>query len=195
MSRSVPAPMADKLLATAGELAPSWDEVRTEDIAEASGIPRATLYYYFSSKDEILQFLLTRMLERLTEAVAAAEDPEAPVPERLASVVRAQLAHLGEFPATAQLLTANLGKAGKLPDLAAGINAAFHEPVRRLLALGAQDATLRPVNPEIAATALYGAVTVIGLRSLVIDNRINVDAISAQLLPLFWSGIRPDASD
>ena len=45
MSRSVPAPMADKLLATAGELALSWDEVRTEDIAEASGIPRATLYY------------------------------------------------------------------------------------------------------------------------------------------------------
>ena len=35
MSRSVPAPMADKLLATAGELALSWDEVRTEDIAEA----------------------------------------------------------------------------------------------------------------------------------------------------------------
>ena len=35
MSRSVPVPMADKLLATAGELALSWDEVRTEDIAEA----------------------------------------------------------------------------------------------------------------------------------------------------------------
>ncbi len=111
MSRTVPASMADKLLATAGELAPSWDDVRTDDIAEASGIPRATLYYYFSSKDEILQFLLTRMLQRLTEAVVAAEDPESPVPERLAAVVRAQLAHLGEFPATAQLLTANLGKA------------------------------------------------------------------------------------
>jgi TetR/AcrR family transcriptional regulator len=192
MSRSVPAPMADKLLATAGELALSWDEVRTEDIAEASGIPRATLYYYFSSKDEILQFLLTRMLERLTDAVAAAEDPDAAIPDRLAAVVRAQLAHLGEFPATAQLLTANLGKAGKLPDLAAGINAAFHEPVRRLLALGAENGTLRPVDPEIAATALYGAVTVIGLRSLVIDNHLDVDEISGQILPLFWSGIRPN---
>jgi len=193
MSRSVPAPMADKLLATAGELALSWDEVRTEDIAEASGIPRATLYYYFSSKDEILQFLLTRMLERLTDAVAAAEDPDAAIPDRLAAVVRAQLAHLGEFPATAQLLTANLGKAGKLPDLAAGINAAFHEPVRRLLALGAANGTLRPVDPEIAATALYGAVTVIGLRSLVIDNHLDVDEVSGQILPLFWSGIRPNA--
>ena len=98
-------------------------------LAEASGIPRATLYYYFSSKDEILQFLLTRMLERLTDAVAAAEDPDAAIPDRLAAVVRAQLAHLGEFPATAQLLTANLGKAGKLPDLAAGINAAFLPPL------------------------------------------------------------------
>ena len=106
--------------------------------------------------------------------------------------MRAQLAHLGEFPATAQLLTANLGKAGKLPDLAAGINAAFHEPVRRLLALGAANGTLRPVDPEIAATALYGAVTVIGLRSLVIDNHLDADEVSGQILPLFWSGIRPD---
>jgi len=184
--------MADKLLATAGDLALSWDDVRTEDIAEASGIPRATLYYYFSSKDEILRFLLSRMLERLTDVVAAAEDPDAPVPQRLGSVVRAQLAHLGEFPATAQLLTANLGKAGKLPDLAAGINSAFHEPVRRLLALGAADGTLRPVDPELTATALYGAVTVIGLRNLVIDNHIDVDAVSDEILPLFWTGIRPD---
>jgi hypothetical protein len=60
------------------------------------------------------------------------------------------------------------------------------------LALGAENGTLRPVDPEIAATALYGAVTVIGLRSLVIDNHLDVDEVSGQILPLFWSGIRPN---
>ncbi len=190
--RPAPDAMADKLMATSGELAASWDDIRIGDIAAASGVPRATLYYYFSSKEDVLQFLLRRMLDRLTAAVAAADDPEADPPERLAAVVRAQLAHLGEFPATAQLLTSNLGKAGKLPDIAAGINEAFHEPVRRLLALGSETGTLRPVDPEIAATALYGAVTIVGLRSLLIDGEIDVESISKEILPMFWSGLRPE---
>jgi AcrR family transcriptional regulator len=183
--------MADKLMATAAQFAASWDDVRIDDIAAASGVPRATLYYYFSSKEDVLAFLLRRMLDRLAEAVSAADDPEAQLPARLAAVVRAQLAHLDEFPATAQLLTSNLGKAGKLPDIAAGINAAFHEPVRRLLALGAEAGTFRAIDPELAATALYGAVTVVGLRCLLIDGGIDVDAVSSELIPMFWSGLRP----
>ena len=45
----------------------------------------------------------------------------------------------------------------------------------------------------MAATALYGAVTIIGLRCLLIDGSIDVDAVSAQIVPMFWSGLRPEA--
>ena len=192
--RAVPDAMADKLMSTAGEFVASWDDVRIDDIAAASGVPRATLYYYFSSKEDVLAFLLRRMLDRLTESVASADDETMAVPERLAAVVRAQLAHLAEYPATAQLLTSNLGKAGKLPDIAAAINASFHEPVRRLLALGGADGSIRAVDPELAATALYGAVTVVGLRCLVFEGGIDVDAVSKQILPMFWSGLRPEGT-
>ena len=191
--RAVPEAMAEKLMATAGEFVASWDDVRIDDIAAASGVPRATLYYYFSSKEDILAFMLRRMLDRLTEAVAAADHADDDLPTRLAAVIRAQLSHLGEYPATAQLLISNLGKAGKLPDIAAAINASFHEPVRRLLAQGAADGSFRSVESEMAATALYGAVTIIGLRCLLIDGSIDVDAVSAQIVPMFWSGLRPEA--
>jgi AcrR family transcriptional regulator len=164
--RSVPESMANKLMSAAGEFVASWDDVRIDDIAAASGVPRATLYYYFSSKENVLAFLLRRMLDQLTDAVADADDDSLAIPERLAAVVRAQLAHLAEYPAPAQPLTSNLGKAGKLPDIAAAISTSFHEPARRLLALGASDGSFRKVDSELAATALYGAVTVVGLRCL-----------------------------
>lgn len=192
--RSVPEAMADKLMSAAGELVASWDDVRIDDIAAASGVPRATLYYYFSSKEDVLAFLLRRMLDRLTVAVADADDVTLAVPDRLAAVVRAQLVHLAEYPATAQLLTSNLGKAGKLPDIAAAIDASFHEPVRRLLALGGTDGSIRVVDPDLAATALYGAVTIVGLRCLVVEGGIDVDAVSTQILPLVWSSLRPDGA-
>ena len=50
--RAVPEALAGKLTAAAGDFAPSFDEVRMEDIAAASGVPRATLYYYFAGKDD-----------------------------------------------------------------------------------------------------------------------------------------------
>jgi TetR/AcrR family transcriptional regulator len=192
--RQVPKAMAAKLVASADGLVTSWDDVRMDDIASTSGVPRATLYYYFSSKEDVLAFLLHQLLDALTDAVAEADRPDQPVPDRLAAVVRSQLSHLGESPAVAQLLVSNLGKAGKLPDIAAAINAAFHEPVRRLLVLGAEDGSLRAVDPELAATALYGAVTVVGLRCLVIEGSIDVDRVTAQLLPMFWAGLRPEAT-
>jgi AcrR family transcriptional regulator len=192
--RQIPEPMADKLASAAGEFASSWDDVRIDDIATASGVPRATLYYYFSSKEEILGFLLERVLNDLASAVATVDDETEPVPQRLRAVVRAQLAHLGDNPALAQLLTSNLGKASKLPDLAAAIDRAFHRPVRRLLAVGAEKGLLRQVDPDLAATALYGAVTVVGLRQLVFEGNLDADAVTAQLVPMFWSGLKPDGA-
>jgi AcrR family transcriptional regulator len=189
--RQIPEPMAQKLAAAAGDFASSWDDVRTDDIAAASGIPRATLYYYFSSKEEILGFLLERVLDDLETAVTDLDHEDQPVPERLRAVVRAQLAHLGDNPALAQLLTSNLGKASKLPDLAAAIDRAFHRPVRRLLSLGAANGELRPVDPDLAATALYGAVTVVGLRQLVVDGHLDADEVTQQLVPMFWTGLQP----
>ena len=126
--------------------------------------------------------------------MATVDDETEPVPQRLRAVVRAQLAHLGDNPALAQLLTSNLGKASKLPDLAAAIDRAFHRPVRRLLAVGAEKGLLRQVDPDLAATALYGAVTVVGLRQLVFEGNLDADAVTAQLVPMFWSGLKPDGA-
>ena len=49
-----------------------FEETRMEDLAEASGVPKATLYYHFGGKDEILAWLMRSMLSALGEAPGAA---------------------------------------------------------------------------------------------------------------------------
>src|SRR5581483_843978 len=46
------------------------EETRMEDLAEATGVPKATLYYHFSGKEEILAWLLRSTLAALGDAVA-----------------------------------------------------------------------------------------------------------------------------
>lgn len=187
--REVPVALADKLTAAADAYAASFEDVRMDDIAKASGIPRATLYYYFSGKEDVLAFLLRSMLADLRVSVTTAAETTGGTRTRLAAVVRAQLGHLAANPAAAQLLIANLGKAGKLPDIAAGIDDGFHGPVRQILRDGLQVRDVVDLDVEVAASALFGAVTVVGLRAILLEGGIDVDRVADALFPLFWSGI------
>jgi AcrR family transcriptional regulator len=190
--REVPAAMAVKLNAAANDLLAAFDDLQMNDIATAAGVARSSLYYYFANKDDVLAYLLRAVLEDLTTSTAAAIDGPGTPPDRLAAVIRAQLEHLDRNPAASQLLIANLGRAGKLPDIAARVGMGFEEPVRRLLAEGAADGSLRTLDDDdLGATALFGAVLVIGLRALVVDGHIDVDRVMAMIGPMFWYGIAP----
>jgi len=191
----VPDALADKLTAAASAFASSYEDVGMGDIAKASGIPRATLYYYFAGKDDVLAFLLRSMLDDLRISVATALEIDGDTRTRLLGVVRAQLAHLGANPATSQLLLMNLGKAGRLGAIASGVNEGFHAPVRKILADGVRDGAVFDLDVQVAATAIYGAVTIVGLQSLVITGEVDVDAMAESLFPIFWDGIaRPTAT-
>ena len=192
--REVPAGMAAKLKAASNSFVASFDDLNMNDIAVAAGLSRSSLYYYFAGKDDVLGFLLRAMVDELAESSLAASTITGDAPARLRAVIRAQLESLNAHPATSQLLIANLGRAGKLPDLAARVRAGFHDPVRRLLAEGAADGTFRPlVDTELASAALFGAVLVIGLESLLLHGGIDVDVVIDSVAPMFLFGIAPSA--
>ena len=64
--RAIPEGITERLEAAAQVFADhGFDQTRIEDLAEATGIPRATLYYHFAGKEDILAWLLRRMLREL----------------------------------------------------------------------------------------------------------------------------------
>ncbi len=70
-----------KILDVLGDLlaVKSFDALTTNDIAERAGLSRASMYFYFSSKQEALVALFARTVESLREkSRAAASDPAAP---------------------------------------------------------------------------------------------------------------------
>ena len=66
---------AEKLFGTKG-----FDHTSTNDILEAVGIARGTLYYHFKSKEEILDGVIERISNRLMlDAGKVIRDTELPV--------------------------------------------------------------------------------------------------------------------
>lgn len=188
-TRAVPEALGDKLIAAASDFAATFDDVGMGDIAKASAIPRATLYYYFAGKDDVLAFLLQSMLDDLRISVSTAAEIPGDTKTRLRGVVRAHLAHLAANPATSRLLLMNLGKAGRLGVITSGVEAGFHEPVRRILIDGVDLGVLMNLDIDVVATAIYGAVTIVGLRALLVADGPDVDALADSVFSMFWTGV------
>lgn len=189
--RPVPSSIAAKLPRAADLIAErGLADTKIEDLAEATGIPKATLYYYFTGKEEILVFLLRDLLVLVTDAVAIALESEGLAADRLAAVVRAHVDVMAESPSVALALISDLGRAARMPELAEALVCAYYAPVERLLREGAEDGSLRAVDdPAAASMAIFGSAAVAALHHLMAGADLDADRLAAQVTEFVLHGV------
>ena len=191
--RQVPSSIAAKLGTAAALFAENGlDQTKIEDVAEATGIPKATLYYYFAGKEDILAFLLADGLNLIADAVSIALEAPGNARDRLGLVVEAQLRVMADQRDVCRALIAELGRAGRIPEIADAIRRAYYEPVMHLLEEGGSDGSLRAVeDPASTSVAIFGAVTISALSYLVVEAGLSTEQMASQLLGLLLDGLRP----
>ncbi|HEY2215805.1 MAG TPA: TetR/AcrR family transcriptional regulator [Acidimicrobiales bacterium] len=184
--------MEPKLIAAADLFAErGLDASKMEDVAAVTGIPKATLYYYFTGKEEILAFLFHTVLRKVREAIEAAAFGSGTAAERLERIISAHLQVFADYPAASRTLQFDLGRAARLPDIASSVEASFVGPVMQLLEEGANDRSLRRVpHPRMAAVALLGAVTTVGMNGLAPEHPMPVASLAKDLCDLVLTGLR-----
>jgi len=135
--KTPPDDLADRLLGASELILAGSPPPRFDDIAERIGVARATLYYYFSGRDDLLSFVLTEHIRR-GAAIIAAADGGSPA-ERLRVTVAGLVRFLGENPELCPALLSAMGGAGRMREaLAADWNAAVETlaEARSLFVLG-----------------------------------------------------------
>ena len=187
--------MANKLYAAADLIAArGLANTKVEDIAAASGVPKATLYYYFAGKDEILSFLLRDSLALLAREVADAADAPGLGRDRLAGVITVQIGHTINRPGSSRALVGDLGRAIRLPELATAAQEAFYDPIARVLHAGASDGSLRPLeDPQAGAVSIFGAIMMTAMLHNVVRSDKEVGEVAAAVIDLIVNGLAPSA--
>lgn len=173
--RPLPDDLADRIDLAAPLFADNGlDATRIDDLAKATGIPRATLYYYFPGKEHILAHLLSRTLRQMTAKLSDVAAEPGTGRERLTRLVREHLVFIGEHGPTYRLLFAELGRAASLVDIAAGVDLAIVSPIRQALRDGNNDGSLRVDDVSAASSVVYGAVLVTGMQHLLLGSKGNL---------------------
>ncbi|OBI98914.1 MULTISPECIES: TetR/AcrR family transcriptional regulator [Mycobacterium] len=191
--RKIPAQISDRLPAAAELFAErGLNDTKIEDVAATTGIAKATLYYYFAGKEEMLAFLLEDALQHVAYEVTAIVEADGAAAQRLHAVISAQLRVMAQRPAVCRALIGELGRAARMPVIADMISTAYFEPVETLLRAGAADGSLVALDePRAAAIALFGAVTTSALTYLITDDALNEDLIARTIHDVVFIGLRP----
>jgi AcrR family transcriptional regulator len=185
--------MRVKVLAAAELFAENGlDATKMEDVAAATGVPKATLYYYFAGKEEILTFLFNEILDEVAKATDEALKTDGTGADRLRAAIVGHLRIFEEYPAASRALQFDLGRAARTPLIDERIEAAYRGPIRTLLEQGAADGSLRQVeHPRLIAVAILGAVTTVGINAISLGHARSLEEIADDVIGFVLEGVSP----
>ncbi len=188
--KTPPADLAERLWNIADRALQQEGEIRIDDLAELSGVPRATLYYYFSGKDDVLAFLLAQQLQRGTATIDAAVRSRGGPAERLEAVLRAMLRTMADHPALCTRLMGGMANGVAGAQLMAQVERTLMAPVRELLVEAQENGQLVVRDPTDTTLSLIGAVAIIAMVRTA-TGTYNADEVADRLIPQFLDGLRP----
>ncbi len=169
------------LIADRGFAATSVDE-----IAEAAGVAKGSVYYNFGSKTELFTDILTAGITRLTEGLRAAlaREPGRPAVEALVTEL---LRQIRDHPAFAKVVAAEVFRTGR--DWQASIQL-LHDEAIRVFADGvlAGHPGTPPRDAEIMGSAVFGATLVAGLEWLAFQPDRSLEDVLPALLRALGHG-------
>lgn len=202
MATSAPADGRQRILdqAAALFLDQGYASTSLRQLADLVGMKAGSLYYHFSSKEELLTEILRQGIEVMDQAfddaeaaiTAAAAQPVAVAAQRrLGAHIRAHLSALFENgPFTATHVTTFRTAPPQVRDAIVPVRDAYEARWTDMLdQLQADGAIRADLDTALARLILFGAMN--AAVEWFDADRGNLDRFAAQLTEQFWSGVQP----
>ena len=187
--KTPPDDIAERLVAISDELQGTGFDVTVDDVAKLADVPRATLYYYFSGKDDLVAFFLNHKIGLVETALADAARGEGGVGERVELALRAVLHAFAEHPVLCTDLPVAIHRAGNFQEVAARVDQVVLAPLRELLIEGKATGELRLREPSIVATAMVGALMQASFMQVAHSGAVDADGLAEELVPILLRGL------
>ena len=192
--KTPPAELTARLIKVSDQLEGTEFDVTIDEVAKLADVPRATLYYYFSGKDDLIAFFLNEKFSLVRDAIAGAAASEGTVSERLTRAMTAILEGLEAHPPLCTELPIAVKRSGNMGEVLRNADRVIMTPLRELLIEGRATGELTVDDVELTATALMGALHFVGMMHLTTTGTLNAHAVADSLVPQLINGIRARAT-
>jgi AcrR family transcriptional regulator len=164
-----------------------------DDIAARLEVTKPTVYYYVTSKEQLLFECFVAGVEQIHAAFREVRQLAVPARERLNAVLR----HYGEAVASefgwCMVRAEDQDLSPAMSRHIKSLKSEIDQGIRRLIREGMQDGSIQPCDPKMTAFALAGALNWIAhwYRE---DQSMTGAQIAAAFVTIFEGGLRPRGS-
>jgi AcrR family transcriptional regulator len=161
-----------------------------QDLGEALGMNRGSLYHYITGKDELLWAILNRALDLLEQRVLPVLETDAPAVDRVRDAIREHLRVAADHADELSLIQIELRAldAGRQREII-GRRDAYEARWRSAIQSGIADGSLRPFDVRLAGIGILSACNWF-TQWYRPDGRQSVDEIADGFAELFLAGLR-----
>ena len=164
-------------------------EMSIDDLAKSSGVPRATLYYYFAGKEDLVQFYVGEMVRRARESVAKSIEGGGTPVARLEAVLRSMMRTYAEYPRMCVEMSVAIKSLQNYGPVMAEMERGVLAPMVELLEEGTANGDFDVPDPLSAAIAMTGGMHMVATMDIVRYGKLDADARSDVLIPQMMRGL------
>ncbi len=170
-----------------------FHDARVDDVADAAGVAKGTVYLYYKSKREVyfaaLKFGIAQMYERLVAEIEKAETTEG----KLRALIAAKLAYFEDNRDFFKIYYSELGKISIHPGaIDSEFKALYLEQARlveSILKEGARKKAIRALRTDNAAFAIADVIRGVVIQRLLGWSKSGIDDDVDFTFDLIWKGI------
>ncbi|WP_077615316.1 TetR/AcrR family transcriptional regulator [Caenibacillus caldisaponilyticus] len=164
--------------------------VSIDNIAQSSGVTKATVYYYFSSKAELFTEAIVRMMDRITNRIQSILSEDLPLKTRLLKMTHAHLKATYRIDLDHFMQGAGDSLSEQQIDRIRLAEARMYEAVEQAFIEAMDRKEIPKINPEFA-TQIYLALLKVGNHRGK-DHRpmfSSVEETARHIICFFWNGL------
>lgn len=171
-------------------------QTRPKDVAEEAGISVGTIYNYFESKQEILVDIFSEEFSDRKEFYQELSDKDLPLIEQIKKILKRHFSRLSNHKELMRVIIQERFKPGS--KLGRKLNESYGEVIyyiEQLIEEALEKEQIRPCNPKIIASALFGSVESTIASGILQDEKDEEEIFSLapeELAEFFWNGLRKE---
>ncbi len=135
-----------------------YDRTSVREISEAVGIQKASIYYHFNSKEDILAAIHNQVIDILFDCASLRQESDAQPDELLCGYIEDILHTMQEFRPHMEVFTRErYALVGELCDLTRSRRQRYESLLHDVITSGIEAGVVRPdVDSKIAAAGIFG---------------------------------------
>ena len=171
-----------------------FTDASVDEIVERAGVAKGTVYYHFSGKAELVEALIADRFAPLAAAFREAAATHAEDPRMaIEAIVRAELAFLSEHSSFSKLLLTEMWREDRVwRETLVLARRELFTVISDIVCQGIASGEFRDdVDPEFAASALFGMTATVALDWLAFEPARPLNEVLGQITKAAFNAIRP----